>query len=148
MFQLGFLKEKDILLDLNPTDKIDAIHQMVKKLNVRNKEKILKAIFEREKLGTTAIGKGTAIPHARTNLVKKVIVKFALLKDGIDCESLDGESVSSVFLILAPSGESPKYLKILAYVSRIMNGRETREALLNANTKKEILKILQKGYRD
>lgn len=118
---------------------------MVKKLNIRNKGRIFEAILEREKLGTTAIGKGIAIPHARSNLVKKVIVKFALLKKGIDFESIDGECVNFVFLIVVPTTESPRYLKILAYVSRIINERRTREALLNINSKTEILKILKKG---
>ena len=146
MFQLGFLKEQNIFLDLNPTNKTDVIHQMVKKLNVIKKGEIFKAILEREKLGTTAIGKGVALPHTRTKLVKKIIVKFALFKNGIDFEALDNKVVSFVFLILAPAADSPKYLKVLAYMSRVMNRKETRKALLEASTKKEILKILKRGY--
>jgi len=146
MFQLGFLKEKDIFLDLNPTNKTDVIQQMVKKLNVRKKDEISKTILEREELGTTAIGKGVALPHARTKLVKKIIVKFALFKNGIDFKALDNEKVNFVFLIVAPVGDNPDYLKILAYMSRVMNRKETRKALLEASAKREILKILKCEY--
>ena len=79
-------------------------------------------------------------------LVKKIIVQFALFKNGIDFEALDNKVVSFVFLILAPATDSPKYLKVLAYMSRVMNRKETRKALLEASTKKEILKILKRGY--
>lgn len=146
MSSLNFLKEKDILLDLKPTDKIDIINQIVKKLNIRNKKKVFNAILEREKLGTTAIGKGVALPHARSKLAKQIIAKFALFKSGVNFDALDGEKVNFIFLMVAPAADSPKYLKVLAHISRITNEKRVREALLSTNTKKEILKILTCRY--
>lgn len=143
MYHLDFLTEKDIFLDLNPTDKKDLIYQMVRGLPLGNKEKIFRAVVEREELSTTGIGEGIALPHCRTDAVKDIIIKFALLKNGIDFDALDKKDVNFVFLVIAPYTNTQGYLTAISRLVRIIGREEVKRALLNADTKKEILSILK-----
>lgn len=145
MFYPKLPGERDIFLNLKSNDKMDLIYQIIKLSNIKNKKQIFEAISEREKLGTTGIGDGIALPHARTKFVKGINVKFILLKDGIDFEALDGEKVNFIFLVLAPYTHSQEYLETLSKIAKLMKRKEIKKALLKANTKKEILEILRKG---
>lgn len=143
MYHLDFLIEKDIFLDLNPTDKNDLIYQMVRRLKVRNKRKIFRAVVGRESLKTTGICGGIALPHCRTGSVKDIIIKFAVLKNGINFDAPDKKDVNFVFLIIAPYTNTQGYLTTISRLVRIISREEVKRALLNASTKKEMLSILK-----
>lgn len=101
---------------------------------ISNKEIFLKEILERERAGTTGIGMGVAIPHARTEVVKDIVVSVALLKNPVDFNSLDGEKVRIVILVGVPKGESKKYLELLSSLSRIFRDKKIRESILESTT--------------
>lgn len=145
MFYSKLPGRRDIFLNLKANDKMDLIYQVIKLSKVKNKKQIFEAISEREKLGTTGIGGGVALPHARTKLVKGIISKFILLKDGIDFEALDGKKVNFIFLVLAPYTCSQEYLETLSKIAKLMKREEVKRALLKVTTKKEIVEILRKG---
>ncbi len=142
MFRLSFLKEKDVFLDINERNKLDAVYQLINRPDITRKEEIFKAVCARERLETTCIADGIALPHVRTGLVNKLIIKLAIFANGIQSDALDKKCIKFMFLIVAPESDMRGYLRTLSHIVRVMCGKGVKEALLKANTKKEVLKIL------
>lgn len=105
-------------------------------------DKFYNEILEREKIGTTAIGGGVAIPHTRTNVVKDVVVSLALLKESVDFNSLDGERVRIVIMVGVPIDRSKKYLKILSSLSKIFRDDCLRETILESLTTDSLIEAI------
>src|SRR6187455_3852283 len=104
-------------------------------LSGQSERTILEILQQREKLGSTGVGNGIAIPHGKLPKLEKLVGLFARLERGIDFESLDGQPVDLVFLLLAPEGAGADHLKALARVARLLREaevvtrlRETRDA--------------------
>jgi len=93
---------------------------------------ILNALLEREKLGSTGVGYGVAIPHARLDEIDRVYGVFARLEDAVDFDSVDDRPVDLVFLLLAPKSASVDHLKALHRVSRLLRERTLRTKLRGA----------------
>jgi PTS system nitrogen regulatory IIA component len=96
---------------------------------------ILEILLQREKLGSTGVGNGVAIPHGKLPKLDKVLGVFARLERPVDFEALDGQPVDLVFLLLAPEGAGADHLKALARVARLLRDpdvarklRESRDA--------------------
>lgn len=103
------------------------------------KDTIKKALLEREEIGSTGIGRGIAIPHAKTEYAKNLTIAFGISKDKIDFDSLDGEGVRIFFVFASPVKDTQVYLKVLARISRLIRSEGFRNKLLNAKTPKEII---------
>ena len=101
------------------------------------------ALFAREKLLSTGIGFGIAIPHAKTTELTQFFICIGISKQGINWHSFDGKPVHMVFLIGGPEGEQEKYLKILATLTSIIKSSGIKEQLLSASTPEGILAILR-----
>ncbi len=133
-------------LNLESTEKTETIVEMVEvlvqKQVIRNKEVFLRELFEREKFGSSGIGYGVAIPHARTEVVKEIIIAFGRSQIGINFESLDRKPAHLIFLIASPAKDNELYLKTLARLSRFLRERKFRQGLLKAETTDEVLSIL------
>jgi len=111
------------------------------------KTEILKKLEEREMLGSTGIGKGVAIPHAKCQKVKKMIASFGIAKKGLDFKSLDGEPTRIFFLLVAP-GETPgPHLKALAKISRLLDDKFIRDRLLSVKNSQDVLRIIRDEER-
>lgn len=139
------LNEKVISVDLKCTDKDDAINKMVdlasKSGLMLDIEKVRECVIEREKLVSTGVGKGFAIPHGKTDEIKDIVAAFAVLKEPIDFDSIDLEPVQFVFLIVGKESLLNAHIKLLSRISRLMNKDEFREKLEEAKTPEEVLKI-------
>jgi PTS system nitrogen regulatory IIA component len=96
----------------------------------------------REALGSTAIGQGVGIPHAKSEVVEKLVAAFGLSKKGVDFDSLDGEPVYIFFLLVAPQDSAGPHLKALARISRILKDKYFRESLRQVHDDKEALRII------
>ena len=138
------------LIDLNLKSKnrdeilVELSKLLEKSDNIIGEENdILKALVDREKLGSTGIGKGVAIPHAKTESAKKLTVAFGVSREGIDFNSLDEEDVHLFFVFASPSKDSHIYLKVLARISRLIREEDFREALFNCKTAKEIIECIK-----
>jgi fructose-specific phosphotransferase system IIA component len=140
------LQESFIELDLPASDKAEAINCLSSLLTTSGKvtdgTHFVKAVLEREKLGSTAIGAGIAIPHARANTVNEVSIAFARSNQGIDFNSVDGDPVHLIFLLAAPIESGSLYLKLLARISRLLRYQDLIEDLKKARTKEEVVKII------
>ena len=140
------LTEQSINLELKGSDKKKIIAELVKLIakskKLRNKKAFYKAVMEREKLGSTGIGNGVAIPHAKSAWVKGFALAFARDNEGIDFGALDGEKTYLFFAFASPKNEVETHLKILAEISRLVKDKFVVERLRRARDKKEVLRII------
>jgi len=123
------------LVSLNaivPALKVNGKKQALQELSARaaqltgqNERMIFETLIQREKLGSTGIGNGIAIPHGKLPKLEKLVGLFARLDRPIDFEALDGQPVDLVFLLLAPEGAGADHLKALARVARMLREPET-----------------------
>jgi fructose-specific phosphotransferase system IIA component len=144
-----------IAVNLETTDKEDAIKKVIdlgaKSNKILDLQKVSSTIFEREKLVSTGVGKGFAIPHGKTDSIEDVVAAFAITKDPIDFDSIDGEPVRFIFLLIGKENLLNTHIKLLSRISRLMNKDEFREKLLEAATPEEVLEIFkeeEKNYFD
>ena len=142
----SLLKEKYIELDLKEKDKKKILAELVDFIagvgKIKDKKEIFSTLVKREKLGSTGIGSGVAIPHARSAKVKDFILAFARKAGGIDFGALDGEKTFLFFMLISPEANVGGHLKILAEVSRLVKDKFIVDRLRSAQDKKEILKVI------
>lgn len=143
-----YLQEEFCIIDLKSKDKEGAIKEIIDTLDksskVSNKKKLIKDVLEREKLGSTGIGKGIAIPHARTEAVHGFIVAFGKSDSGIEFNSLDGSKVNLIFLMGADPNELNLYLRLLAELSKLLMNNYFRQSLILAKSPAEIIETIKK----
>lgn len=145
---MDFLSKKAIVTDIKSTKKEDVIRELVDALigagevEKRHRNKLIEALMARETLGSTAIGQGIAIPHAKSDSVSKLVAAFGLSKKGIDFDSLDGDLAFIFFLLLAPQDSAGPHLKALARISRLLKDKYFRDTLRSCTDEKSIVKIV------
>ncbi len=105
-------------------------------------KRIFEPLLEREKLGSTGVGSGIAIPHGRMPGASGITGVFARLEGHLDYEAVDGQPVDLVFLLLAPEDAGADHLKALARVSRLLRNKQVCEKLRAATTAEAIYAIL------
>jgi fructose-specific phosphotransferase system IIA component len=110
---------------------------------VLDREKVRAAIFEREKIMSTGVGNGFAIPHGKTDAVSDIVAAFAVTEEEIDYDSLDEKPVRLVFLLVGKDNLVGPHIKLLSRISRLMNKEEFRRQLLTLETPKEILDLFR-----
>ena len=138
-----------VSVGLAATNKEEMLAELVdllvesKSVKKTDKAEVLKRLKEREVLGSTGIGKGVAIPHAKCPKIKKMVAAFGVSKKGVDFKSLDGQPTYLFFTLIAP-GETPgPHLKALARISRLLDDKFIRERLRSAKNDSDILSIIQ-----
>ena len=141
------LKENMVFLKFKATDKDEAIDQFVKLVTdtgLVDEPTVLKeALHEREKLGTTGVGGGIAILHARSAVIKDLTVAFFRSEEGLDFKAIDGKPVHIIFMLLAPLSSGGPYLKLLAKISRLLRSDEFRASLMEATDAARVVEIIQ-----
>jgi len=142
------LKDEGILLNASVKDKQDAVNTLVnlheKAGNLSDKESYTKGILAREEQGSTAIGEGIAIPHAKNAGVKNAGLAAMTVPDGVDYDALDGQPSNLFFMIAAPEKGGDVHLEVLSRLSTILMDEQFRKDLLAAKDKKEFLSIIDK----
>ena len=143
-----FLDVKGIHLDLRATEKQEILKELVDVLaevkDIGDKKVILKALLERESLGSTGIGQGIAIPHGKTDKVKELISVLAISKQGVNFEALDGEPVYIFFLLVAPKDAAGPHLKALAQISRMLRDTYFCDLLRRCESTEQIYDLIRK----
>jgi PTS system fructose-specific IIABC component len=139
-----YITEDLIDLDLKSKNRESILVELSKLLerskNILVKDNdIYKALVDREKLGSTGIGKGVAIPHAKTESAKELTVAFGISRKGIDFNSMDDEEVHIFFVFASPNKDSQIYLKVLARISRLIREENFRQNLMDCKTAKEVI---------
>lgn len=140
------LKKDGIALGVSVADKDAAIDYLVdlqkKSGNIKDKEEYKKGILTREAEGSTAIGEGIAIPHAKNSAVVRPGLAAMTVPDGVDYEALDGNPSNLFFMIAAPEDGGDVHLEVLSRLSVLLMDEEFRQKLLNAGNKEEFLKVI------
>lgn len=145
---LDLLNNNYIIPDLKGQTKEDVINELIdlfkEDQRVIDLEKVRDAVLEREKIMSTGVGKGFAIPHGKTNAVNDILAAFGKSNQPIEYDSLDGHPVNLVFLLVGKDNLVSKHIKLLSRISRMMNKDEFRDKLIKAKTSEEIFEIFKK----
>jgi PTS system nitrogen regulatory IIA component len=134
-----------IMPALKVISKKQALQEMAARAAVitgQNERAIFEVLLQREKLGTTAVGYGVAIPHGKLPKLDKIFGLFARLERGIDFEAMDGQPVDLLLLLLAPEGAGADHLKALARAARLLRDQDTANKLRAARDAQAIYALL------
>ena len=141
------LTEDLVVAGLKGSSKNDIIDAMVDLValspKVVDKEKVRSAILERERIMSTGVGNGFAIPHGKTDAVSEIVAAFAVTEEEIDYDSLDEKPVRLVFLLVGKDNLVGPHIKLLSLISRLMNKEEFRKRLLLVSSPKEIIDLFR-----
>ncbi len=139
------LKPDKIIASMKGKSKEEVINELVDLFKdndrVTDLEAMRNSVLEREKIMSTGVGKGFAIPHAKTNGVNEIIAAFGKLDEPIDFKALDDQPVNLIFLLIGKENLVGPHIKLLSRISRMMNKDDFREALMKAESKEEIYKL-------
>lgn len=139
------LKKQYVVPNLEVKSKEDVINSLIDLFKddprVEDIEKVRDAVLEREKVMSTGVGKGFAIPHGKTNAVKEIIGAFGRIPKGINYDALDGKPVNLIFLLVGKDNLISTHIKLLSRISRLMNKDDFRNRLLEAKDEDEIIKL-------
>jgi len=142
----GLLSQGQIIYPLRGHTKNEIINELLialaKSGRVSDRHLALNNVLEREKLLSTGLEKGLAVPHAKTDAVDELVIGFGLHKQGVDFESIDGQPAHFIFLVLSPHDSSGPHIKALARISRSIKEPSVRQELLEAGSAQDIEKIL------
>ena len=143
---LELLSEKTININLVALNKFDAIDQMVqlisKSNNITNIEKFKQEVIEREKITSTGIGEGLAIPHAKSSEVKKASIAIGVFKEKVDYQSIDDEKVDVIFMLAAPENND-EHVEILSKLSSLLLDEDFVFGIRNAKSSGEIVELIK-----
>ncbi len=134
-----------IIPALKVNGKKQALQELAAKaaqISGHSEKTIFETLMQREKLGSTGVGNGVAIPHGKLPKLNKLFGLFARLERPVDFESLDGQPVSLIFLLLAPEGAGADHLKALARVARVLRDPDTARKLNESRDAEAIYAVL------
>ena len=140
------LRDDLIIEELAATDKTGVLWEFSRLLRlarrIEDEEGLVRILLERESLGSTGIGDGVAIPHAKIHLLPEMLVAFGRSSSGINFHALDNKPVHLFFLLVTPDDMPGEHLKALARISRILKNPIIREKLRQASHGEQIKKII------
>ncbi len=139
------MSANSVVLSLKANNKRQLLQELAQKaseLTGINDRTIFDTILERENLGSTGFGGGTALPHGRLSELQQVFGLFARLNSPIDFDAIDNKPIDLVFLLLSPESNGADHLTALAQISRILKDEETCTKLRAASSKEEIQALL------
>ena len=141
------LDKRAIKLGLTAIKKEDVLKELVSSLaqieDIGDEKNLLKVLLEREKLGSTGIGQGIAIPHGKTDKVNRLVAVLGISKSGVDFDALDGEAVYIFILLVAPKDSAGPHLKALAQISRLLRDSYFCELLRKCKTEQEVFDLIK-----
>ncbi len=144
---LDYLQDAAIDLDLHAGSKQDVLGQLVDVLartqGLQQRDTLLETLLEREGLGSTGIGQGVAIPHGRSPEVEHPVLALGRTDAPVEFDAIDGKPARIFFLLVAPENGSNEHLHLLARIARLMNHADTREHLLAAGSREEVMALLR-----
>ena len=143
-----FCDENLVAFDMQAGSKADAIKELVDlaatSKMVKDHERLLADVQDREELVTTGVGYGVAFPHAKTRSVKGIVIVFGRSSEGIDFDAMDHQPVNLFFLIAAPEDAIGQHLNVMARLSYLMKSSENRQALLEAASPGDVLTLMDR----
>lgn len=145
----NLLGEELLLLDFEAKDKWEAIQKLIDhliglgRLRKECRQIVTDALVARERIASTGIEHGVAIPHATVDVIDDAVAAFGLSPKGIPFQSVDGRPSRLIFLLLIPRKSVQKHIHTIAGIAHLLNYEEVREALLRAHTTREVCTIIR-----
>ncbi|XPV77755.1 MAG: PTS sugar transporter subunit IIA [Desulfovibrio sp.] len=143
----GLLDKELILSDLQSAKKDSVLEEMVsalvKHMPELESETVQKILLERESLGTTGIGDGVAIPHAKLSTLEEMVLVVGRSTIGVDYEALDDNPCNIFFMVLAPESAAGAHLKLLAAISRLLKNENFRDEFMKAPDGDALFELLK-----
>ena len=140
------LNQNHVIPDLKAKDKKGVLAELVDVIvssdPTLDKNSLVKVLLERERLGSTGIGDGVAIPHGKFQGLKHPIISIGRSRKGLDFDAMDGEAVFLFFLLVAPEDSASIHLKALAKIAKIIKSRSFRNVLMQVPTREEIYQTI------
>ena len=134
-----------VVANLKATSKKQVLHNLARRASKQtgvNERDIFDVLMERERLGSTGVGNGIAIPHGKFPTLKRLHGLFALLEKPVDFQAIDEHPVDLIFLLLAPESAGADHLKALAKISRVLKNRGICDKLRGSETSDALYAIL------
>jgi PTS system nitrogen regulatory IIA component len=143
---MDYLSEEWVIPDLQGTDKSSILKELssvlVKPCQVPSVEELLQVLLDREKLGSTGIGEGIAIPHGRLKKLKKFFISFGRSLRGVDFDSIDRKPSHLFFLVIAPENLAVDNLKLLSRIVTLLKEPSLKKRLMEVHSQKELFQII------
>jgi len=140
------LRPECIIFNLKAHDKKGALEELSRVITDQepslNKGYLLQVLLERERLGSTGIGEGIALPHGKVNNLDRLLVCFGRSLEGLSFDSIDNQPAYLFFLLVAPENSAGAHLQALAKISRVLKDSNFRQRLMDAKSKDEIYRII------
>ena len=140
------LDEASIIQDLRSTSKKGVLEELSDVLveggKLPDRDKVVEVLLDREKLGSTGIGDGIAIPHGKMKGIKDLVISFGRSTKGINFESIDNKPTHLFFLLVAPENSAGIHLKALARISRLLKDPSFRSRLMEAKDRRDLFTII------
>jgi len=137
--------DADLVVFVNANTRDEALKQLVNRIfevgQLTDKEAFYEAIIEREKIVSTGIGMGVAIPHAKLSSYDHFFIAIGVLQKPVEWQALDGAPVRLIFMIGGPDDKQTEYLQILSHLTRAIKDEEKRKKILNLNNPKAIIEL-------
>lgn len=149
MSLIDYINKDSIMIDVQETNKERLLSKMVERLDscglLLNKEEAEHSIMAREKLMSTGVGNGVAIPHSKTHAVKSIAIAIATIKNGINYKSPDKKKVFLIFMLISPKDSASDNLKVLTSIAAILRDNvHFIEKVIKAEKSEDILSLIAK----
>ena len=149
---LDILDKECIIAELRSRTKREVLEELTGALlNFKanlDKEALVEVLLERERLGSTGIGDGIAIPHGKVQDLDELVLSFGRSTQGIEFDSMDGRPTHLFFLLIAPENSAGIHLRALAKISRLLKSSHFRQNLLEAGTEEELFQVIQEEDKE
>jgi len=143
---MDYLNEEWVIPDLKGTDKASVLKELssvlVAPCQMTSVEDLLQVLLDREKLGSTGIGEGIAIPHGRLKKLKKFFISFGRSVKGVDFDSIDRKPSQLFFLVMAPENSAVDNLKLLSRIVTLLKEPSFKKRLMGAQSQKELFQVI------
>ena len=143
---MDYLKEDRVISDLQGTDKHSVLRELsrvlVKPCQASSAEELVQVLLDREKLESTGIGEGIAIPHGRLKGLKDFVLSFGRSTKGVFFDSIDHKPTHLFFLVMAPENSAVNNLKLLSRIVTLLKDTSFRKRLMEALSPKELFQII------
>lgn len=149
---LDILNKDCIISELHSQNKKEVLKELTGALlsfkGNLDKEALVEVLLERERLGSTGIGDGIAIPHGKIQDLDELILSFGRSTQGIEFDSMDGRPTHLFFLLIAPENSAGIHLRALAKISRLLKSAHFRQRLMEAGNREEIFQVIQEEDKE
>jgi fructose-specific phosphotransferase system IIA component len=145
----NYLDKKCIIPKLKSNTKEEIIKELVDVLEKHNKiidkERVLNDIYERERIASTGLENGIAIPHAKSRGTRELAIAIGIKREGVNFDAVDGKPSKIFIMIIFPFNYSGQYLQLLSNIAKLLSSEQSREFLINCESSEEIYKFFTKN---